>query len=166
MELSLEAVALPPLFEDVAKTIRPLAETNSNRLLLTCDANISRVKADTVRLRQILLNLLSNAVKFTENGSIELSAIAEKGQIVMAVAEQSSAMVSTRSYSYDKPLTDTRAKAPPDSTTGSAASSSLASKPSPLRVGCGWRSCHRTRSTGSTRSHHLAGGSHPSSRSR
>jgi CheY-like chemotaxis protein/signal transduction histidine kinase len=87
MELSLEAVALPPLFEDVAKTIRPLAETNGNRLLLTCDANISRVKADTVRLRQILLNLLSNAVKFTENGSIELTAIAEKGQIVMAVAD-------------------------------------------------------------------------------
>jgi CheY-like chemotaxis protein len=38
-------------------------------------------------LRQILLNLLSNAVKFTENGSIELSAIAEKGQIVIAVAD-------------------------------------------------------------------------------
>ncbi len=87
MELSLEAVALPPMFEEVAKTIRPLSEQNGNRLTISCDSNISPVMADPTRLRQILLNLLSNAVKFTENGDIELSALDEKGKMLIAVAD-------------------------------------------------------------------------------
>jgi len=87
MELNLGAVALPPLFEDVAKTIRPLAEANNNVLSVTCDAEFARVKADPVRLRQILLNLLANAVKFTERGRIELTAMTEKDQIVISVAD-------------------------------------------------------------------------------
>ncbi|MFC2107321.1 response regulator, partial [Bacteroidota bacterium] len=39
---------------------------------------IRYVKADSVRLRQVIMNLLSNAVKFTEKGEIELKVKAER----------------------------------------------------------------------------------------
>ena len=39
LELNIEPVALAPLIEDVAGTTRPLAEENSNRLVIACDAS-------------------------------------------------------------------------------------------------------------------------------
>ncbi len=41
---------------------------------LTTRMNLPTVRADEVRLRQVLLNLLSNAVKFTQQGSVTLRA--------------------------------------------------------------------------------------------
>ena len=74
LELNIEPVALAPLIEDVAGTTRPLAEENSNRLVIACDATVGHVQADSMRLRQVLLNLLSNACKFTKAGEVRLTA--------------------------------------------------------------------------------------------
>jgi signal transduction histidine kinase len=49
MDLNLESFALAPLIEDVASTIRPLAEKNGNRLELRCAPNLGFIQADPMR---------------------------------------------------------------------------------------------------------------------
>ena len=74
MELNLETFALPPLIDEVVKTIEPLAAKNGNQVAVHCDAAIGTMHADQMRLRQALLNLMSNANKFTEKGTVTIAA--------------------------------------------------------------------------------------------
>lgn len=62
------------LFETVGETLKPLAEEKG----LTLNYEIlgetpSSIKADPLRLKQILINLINNAIKFTPSGTIEIS---------------------------------------------------------------------------------------------
>jgi signal transduction histidine kinase len=74
MELNLDNFALPPLIDEVVKTIEPLAAKNGNQIAVQCDPAISTMHADQMRLRQALLNLMSNANKFTEKGTVTVAA--------------------------------------------------------------------------------------------
>jgi PAS domain S-box-containing protein len=77
LELHPEELNVAALIEDLAKTAAPLAERNGNRLDVRCAADIARIYADPLRMRQVLLNLLSNACKFTEKGTVTLDASRE-----------------------------------------------------------------------------------------
>jgi signal transduction histidine kinase len=74
MELNLGSFALPPLIDEVVKTIQPLAAKNGNQIAVQCDSAIGMMHADQMRLRQAMLNLMSNANKFTEKGTVTISA--------------------------------------------------------------------------------------------
>jgi signal transduction histidine kinase/CheY-like chemotaxis protein len=74
MELFLENFELNALIDEVASTIQPMVEKNSNKLLIECSADLGGMRADQVKVRQALFNLLSNAAKFTHDGSITLNA--------------------------------------------------------------------------------------------
>jgi signal transduction histidine kinase len=74
MELNLDTFALPPLIDEVVKTIEPLAAKNGNHVAVHCDAALGVIHADQMRLRQTLLNLMSNANKFTEKGTVSIAA--------------------------------------------------------------------------------------------
>jgi signal transduction histidine kinase/DNA-binding response OmpR family regulator len=77
MELELESFQVAPLVQDVATTIRSMAEKNGNRLDVQCAAELGSMRADATRIRQALLNLASNAVKFTERGVVRIAATRE-----------------------------------------------------------------------------------------
>jgi PAS domain S-box-containing protein len=74
IELNIETFAVAPLLEEVAATVRTLADRNADRILLECPPKVGSLTADLTRVRQILFNLASNAVKFTENGTVSLTA--------------------------------------------------------------------------------------------
>ena len=78
MELNLDTFALPPLIDEVVKTIEPLAAKSGNQVALHCDVAIGMIHADQMRLRQALLNLMSNANKFTEKGTVTIAAHQEQ----------------------------------------------------------------------------------------
>jgi signal transduction histidine kinase/CheY-like chemotaxis protein len=78
MELFLENFELNALIDEVASTIQPMVEKNSNKLLIECSADLGGMRADQVKVRQALFNLLSNAAKFTHDGSITLNAERER----------------------------------------------------------------------------------------
>jgi PAS domain S-box-containing protein len=79
MELYLEEFDVDAAVEEVVTTIRPVAAKNGNALELRRDGAVGRMRADVVKLKQILLNLLSNACKFTENGTVSLEVRRERG---------------------------------------------------------------------------------------
>jgi signal transduction histidine kinase len=79
LELNIERVAIAPIMEEIAGTARPLAEQNSNRLVIDCKPDVGTIRADPMRVRQVLLNLLSNACKFTKEGEVRVTAARIEG---------------------------------------------------------------------------------------
>ncbi len=75
MELYYETCGLSGLVQDVTITVKPLVESNGNRLETNCQEG--DMTTDVTKLRQVLLNLLSNASKFTEAGTIRLDVYSE-----------------------------------------------------------------------------------------
>ncbi|MEM7016463.1 MAG: response regulator [Pseudomonadota bacterium] len=73
MELQLEEFSIDSLIEELAVTVEPLIEKNSNCLNIRMAKNLGTCFADLTKIRQIILNLVGNAAKFTENGKIILT---------------------------------------------------------------------------------------------
>lgn len=45
------------------------------------------VKADTMRIREIIINLVDNAMKYTKSGGMEISLKKEKGKVILSVTD-------------------------------------------------------------------------------
>lgn len=73
MELYMEEIHLPSVINEVTNTVQPIIDKNVNKLRIHCSEVIPLIKADSIKLRQILLNLLSNAGKFTHGGEINFT---------------------------------------------------------------------------------------------
>lgn len=88
MTLSLEPVQLAPLLSECLVLIRPLAQSHAIALMaheLECTVHL---RADRVRLKQVLLNLLSNAIKYNrEGGSVSVSCINEDGAPLIRISD-------------------------------------------------------------------------------
>jgi PAS domain S-box-containing protein len=72
MDMKLEPLDLCSLLDDIATTVEPIIEKNSNKLAMERSEDIQSIYADNLWVRQSLLNLLANAAKFTENGLIKM----------------------------------------------------------------------------------------------
>ena len=68
----LEAFAVEDVVGEVVDTVQPMADKNSNELIVENGAALGEMFADRIKVRQALLNLLSNAAKFTREGTISL----------------------------------------------------------------------------------------------
>lgn len=73
MNIHLSECNLKKLTGDLMKTFSMQAEKKNLKMLLNFPENIpENVRADSVRIRQILFNLMGNALKFTNEGSVSL----------------------------------------------------------------------------------------------
>jgi signal transduction histidine kinase/DNA-binding response OmpR family regulator len=79
MELAFDDVNLAELLESVIPTIGGLIKDKPIKLVKEISPDIPILRADAMRIRQVMINLLSNASKFTEQGSITISANVEIG---------------------------------------------------------------------------------------
>jgi signal transduction histidine kinase/CheY-like chemotaxis protein len=79
LSFSVEPVPIARLLEEARELIEPLAEGRSVTVHPPRTAEgISYVRADSQRLKQVLINLLSNAVKYNrEGGAVEVSVESE-----------------------------------------------------------------------------------------
>lgn len=71
-ELRLQPLSCLAVVEEVAATLRPLAENKGLSFELLCPVPIKQIVSDRRAISQIVLNLLSNAIKFTPAGGIRL----------------------------------------------------------------------------------------------
>ncbi|MCC5896755.1 MAG: PAS domain S-box protein [Phormidium sp. BM_Day4_Bin.17] len=73
MDLDPEVFNVATLVQELASTVQPLVDKNTNNIRVDCSLNVGTMDADQTKVRQVLLNLLSNAAKFTHQGTIVLS---------------------------------------------------------------------------------------------
>ena len=86
LQLDVQDLCPAVLLAQVVDAITPAATTNGSTVACSVTST-RRVRADPLRLLQILLNLASNAAKFTHNGTIELRAVSEGEQVVFVVRD-------------------------------------------------------------------------------
>jgi len=88
MDLRPEEIAVPEFCDSLLPAFRLPAERKQIDLKGQYDPQLSPIKQDAGKLRQILTNLLSNAIKFTpEGGRVILKAAADGDWVVFTVAD-------------------------------------------------------------------------------
>src|SRR5262249_26781752 len=89
IELLEGLVDLAELFEACTRLIRARADEANIKLEMGETAQLPKLNADGLRLKQVLLNLLSNAVKFTpQGGRVTLTgAVDDKGGVAISVTD-------------------------------------------------------------------------------
>jgi PAS domain S-box-containing protein len=87
MELTFDEVDIEKLVKSVMSTVIGLIKDKPVRLEEDIEENLPVVKADSMRVRQILINLFSNAAKFTDEGSIKVVAKREKNFVRISVVD-------------------------------------------------------------------------------
>jgi signal transduction histidine kinase/CheY-like chemotaxis protein len=80
-------VDLGKLVRETAGMLTSTAQARSNRIEVVLPAELPVIKADAMRVRQVLLNLIGNAIKFTQHGIVTVAARATSEQIFIEVID-------------------------------------------------------------------------------
>lgn len=84
-----EPVDVPVLLRDCIRLLEPRAADGRVTVTLDIEDELPAIRADTLRIKQIVLNLMSNAVKFTmAGGEVRVFAgLDDKGGMEIAIAD-------------------------------------------------------------------------------
>jgi signal transduction histidine kinase len=87
IEFQMEEFPLEELARDVLGRFHDAAERKSVNLEFTSEDNLPFIKADPMRIAQVLQNLTENALKFTESGSVTISLKVATAGILVEVTD-------------------------------------------------------------------------------
>lgn len=87
LALHKEIIRLEEVIEEAVAVVRDLFEDEGLYLKVDLPVDLPLVRADSTRVRQIVINLLSNASRFTDEGGVTIRARCENHQVVVAVAD-------------------------------------------------------------------------------
>ncbi|MHB1312924.1 MAG: hybrid sensor histidine kinase/response regulator [Gemmatimonadaceae bacterium] len=88
MELAITRVHIDGAIDEVLSGLEPLAAKRQQVLRSAVPPGLPMVRADALRLKQILVNLVGNAVKYTEDGgriAVSAAAVEEAGRAMVRV---------------------------------------------------------------------------------
>ena len=88
LQLKIEPLEALQLLREVAEYVSPVASSRGQSLIMELPYSLPLVRADQVRLRQIVLNLLNNALNYTpEGGRITLRAGRKDANLIVEVED-------------------------------------------------------------------------------
>jgi signal transduction histidine kinase/CheY-like chemotaxis protein/PAS domain-containing protein len=92
IDLSFDDVNIADIITSVMSTTSGLVKDKSIKLVRNVHGDLPSVRADPIRIRQVLLNLLSNAAKFTDDGQITVDALVDhnedgRAELVVSVTD-------------------------------------------------------------------------------
>ncbi|WP_197074581.1 PAS domain S-box protein [Methanosarcina sp. WH1] len=88
MELKVEEFSVSDLISEVKALLTPLASKKDIQILSTVDKELTTIRADRMKFRQILYNLVDNAIKFTpKDGYVIVEARIEEDQAKIVVRD-------------------------------------------------------------------------------
>jgi PAS domain S-box-containing protein len=88
LQIKVETLDTSQLLREVAEYVSPVASSRGQSLILELPDSLPLVRADQVRLRQIVLNLLNNALNYTpEGGRITLRAGQKDANLIVEVED-------------------------------------------------------------------------------
>ena len=79
MELAFDEVNMTDVTNSVLSTMTGLIKDKPIRLKRIIEEDLPTVRADAIRVRQVMINLLANAAKFTEEGDITVEVRKRQG---------------------------------------------------------------------------------------
>lgn len=95
LELELGDVDVAQIIEEVVQLAQPVAEETGLRILAEPDGKLGKIRADGVRLKQVLYNLLSNAMRYSnEGGAIGIGATSKGKEVEFWVQDEGEGIAS------------------------------------------------------------------------
>lgn len=106
LKVFLEPVDIVEIKNELINLMSPLANKNEIQIIDNIDKEASSfVRADRIRLKQVLLNLISNAIKYNKpNGTVTLSQIIKKKSMTFKVEDTGYGIPKDRQVDIFKPF--------------------------------------------------------------